>query len=100
MVIRCGIVDGGDLRVRWFLVFLKCSWWVCIIKWGFIIKKNINMIVFFCLCLKFILKKESKIFVKNMIMINENGYRFIVLVMIFMGSGYWWVRRVNRAVKE
>lgn len=34
------------------------------------------------------LKKESKIFVKNMIIINENGYIFIVLVMIFMGSGY------------
>lgn len=35
-----------------------------------------------------------------MIIINENGYRLTVLAMTPMGSGYWWVRRANRAVKE
>lgn len=35
-----------------------------------------------------------------MTMINENGYRLTVLAMTPMGSGYWWVRRANRAVKE
>lgn len=35
-----------------------------------------------------------------MIIINENGYILTVLAMTPMGSGYWWVRRANRAVKE